>query len=132
MCCFSNDCKVAVVDYNDSKIVDLDTDDQKSVKFDYSNLHFNGEKIFCLNKDRVVIGASPDFLEFFDMDSGAHLTRDSQKQLKLSPKETMMAFPKINGDMEFLRLCIPQDPMLSSIKREAANKLKEKTEMVFH
>jgi WD40 repeat protein len=149
--CFSKDSKVAVVVVDEMirdiaidpgatsrcfeahyvKIFDLVTHDHKSVEFDFrvkigmSDLR---TKLFCLNKDRVLIAAHRRFLEFFDMDSGAHLgssmqrhlTWDSGKQLQLSPKETKMAFPKINGDMEFLRLCIPQSSELSSMKREAA------------
>jgi WD40 repeat protein len=127
VCCFSNDSKDAVVlGGKDGEIFDLDTGDHKSVRFDIRAFG----KLFCLNKDRVVITAYNRFLEFFDMDSGARLesslqrclTQDSLKQLKLSPKETTTAFPKINGDMEFLRLCIPQSPELSSIKREATFK----------
>jgi WD40 repeat protein len=127
VCRFSNDSKDAVVlGGEDGKIFNLDTGDHKSVRFDIRAF----SKLFCLNKDRVVITAYNRFLRFFDMDSGArlesslqrYLTPDSLKQLKLSPKETMMAFPKINGDMEFLRLCIPQSSELSSIKREATIK----------
>jgi WD40 repeat protein len=142
-CCFSNDSKVAVVvvavvvvvvrrcsqffERNNSRIFDLVTGDHKSVRFDFDLKFHSGTKLFCLNKDRVLV-AQQRSLEFFDMDSGEllgsslqrYLTRDSLKQLKLSPKETMMAFPKINGDMEFLRLRIPQDALLSSMKREAA------------
>jgi WD40 repeat protein len=131
LCCFSNDCKVAVFldSDDDGKIFDLDTGDQKTVEIDEY-----WKKIFCLNKDRVVIAAKYHFLEFYDMDSGArlgssfqrYLTEDSLQQLKLSPKETMMAFSKINGDMMFIRLCIPQSSVLSSIKREAANKREER------
>jgi WD40 repeat protein len=136
VCFFNNDCKVAVVsESNDFKIFDLDTGDQKTVNFDDCDCFFGWKKVFCLNKDRVVIAASYHFLEFFDMDSSVHLgssfqrylTRNSLEQLRLSPEETMMAFPKINGNMEFLRLCIPQSSVLSSIKCEAANKLEEKT-----
>jgi WD40 repeat protein len=130
LCCFSNDSKVAVVldvsGFTVGEIFDLDTGDHKGVKFD---IHA-GFRLFCLNKDRVVIAASRGFLVFFDMDSGAcldcsfqrHLTRVSPGQLKLSPNETMIACPKINGDMEFFRLCIPQSSVLSSIKREASTK----------
>jgi WD40 repeat protein len=136
-CCFSNDSKVAVVVSANlgsryGKIFDLDTGDQKSVRFDFDRYF----KLFCLNKDRIVITAHHFSLEFFDMDSGArlessfqrYLTWDSLKQLKLSPKETMIAFPKINGNMEFLRLCIPQSSELSSIKREAAIKVHDRLE----
>ena len=135
-CCFSNDSEVAVVvDISgNSKILDLVTRDDKNVVLDFEEISvaddFIRTKLFCLNKDRVLIAAQQRCLEFFYMDSGAllgssfqrYLTRDSLKQLKLSPKETIMAVPKINGDMEFLRLCIPQDPLLSSMKRKAASK----------
>ena len=130
LCCFSNDSKVAVVldvsGFTVGEIFDLDTGDHKGVKFNIRA----GFRLFCLNKDRVVIAASRGFLVFFDMDSGAcldcsfqrHLTRVSPGQLKLSPNETMIACPKVNGDMEFFRLCIPQSSVLSSIKREASTK----------
>ena len=128
LCCFSNDSKIAVVldvsGFSVGEIFDLENGDHKSVRFDIRGY----SRLFCLNKDRVVIAAFHGFLEFFDMDSGArldcsfqrHLTRASLGQLKLSPNETMIAYPKINGDMEFLRLCIPQSSVLSSTKREAA------------
>ena len=128
LCCFSNDSKVAVVldvsGFGVGEIFDLEPGDHKSVRFDIRG----DSRLFCLNKGRVVIAAFHGFLEFFDMDSGArldcsfqrHLTRASLGQLKLSPNETMIAYPKINGDMEFLRLCIPQSSVLSSTKREAA------------
>jgi WD40 repeat protein len=114
LCGFSNDSKVAVVFdslLGHTKIFDLETGGHKNVRFDIHGC----SRLFCLNKDRVVIAAFRGFLVFFDMDSGAcldcsfqrHLIRVSQGQLKLSPNETMIAFPKINGDMEFLRLCIP-------------------------
>ena len=148
-CCFSNDSKVAVLvdifahmfrTYG-GKILDLVTRDHKSVEFELGQklgMEDLRTKLFCLNKDRVLIAAHQRCLEFFDMDSGAllgssfqrYLTWDSLKQLKLSPKETMMAFPKINGDMEFLRLCIPHDPLLSSMKREAAIEWHDRLESI--
>jgi WD40 repeat protein len=137
-CCFSNDSKVAVLGAHfystckDLKIFDLVARSCKSVSFSLTGqfgLVGISMKFFCLN-DRVLIYSDRNRLTFLDMDSGArlwssfqrYLTRDSLKQLKLSPDDTMMAFPKINGDMEFLRLCIPKDPLLSSMKRVAAAK----------
>ena len=136
-CCFSNDSKVAVLGAHfystsqDLKIFDLVARSCKSVSFSLTGQFGLGTpmKFFCLN-DRVLIHSDRNNLKFLDMDSGArlwssfqrYLTRDSLKQLKLSPDETMLAFPKINGDMEFLRLCIPQGPLLSSMKRVAAAK----------
>ena len=130
-CCFSSDSKVAVVFSKEIRgrfifeIVDLDLGGHKIVSFDHSNMH---SKLFCLHKDRIVIAASRQFIQFFDMDSGAllessfqrYLMRDIVTQGKLSPDDATLAFPKINGDMEFLRLCIPQDSLLSRIKQKAA------------
>ncbi|CAB4038587.1 E3 ubiquitin- ligase DZIP3 [Paramuricea clavata] len=123
-CCFTNDSKIAVVRKANISIVDLVGDDDKRIRLEESI----NSKFFCLRKDRVVIAPCDHVIHFLDMDSGAllnssfqrYLTNDSLKQLKLSPKETTIALPKINGDMEFLRLCIPQDPLLSRMKREAA------------
>ena len=107
------------------EIVDLNLGGHKIVSFDHSNMH---SKLFCLHKDRIVIAASRQFIQFFDMDSGALLESSFQRylmgdivtQAKLSPDDATLAFPKINGDMEFLRLCIPQDSLLSRIKQKAA------------
>jgi WD40 repeat protein len=132
-CCFSNDSKIAVVVLNQTipssclkfEIVDLDTGDHKIVSYDRSNME---SKLFCLHSDRIVIAASRHFIQFFDMDSGAllessfqrYLTKDFVMQTNISPNETVLALPKINGDVEFLRLCIPQNSLLSSIKEKAA------------
>ena len=133
-CGFSNDSKVAVVVTDDNqdcrckrvKIVDLVSDCHKSVDVETSTFY----NIFCLNKIRVFINASYHFLQFFDMDSGAliesslqrNLTGDLLEQVKLSPKETVLAFPQIRNDVTFRRLCIPQSSVLSKIKHEAAIK----------
>ncbi|CAB4037542.1 E3 ubiquitin- ligase DZIP3, partial [Paramuricea clavata] len=131
-CCFSNDSKVALVYETEKgfcrcKIFDLDTGVRRCPMID----KIIERPMFCLNKDSIVISwfGSCGWLAFFDMESAEflgifcrrYLTEDLLKQLKLSPKETTIAFPKINGDMEFLRLCIPQRSafVLSRIKREA-------------
>jgi hypothetical protein len=130
-CSFNNDSKVAVVldngrNVDDSKIFDLDSGHHKNVNVNISP----DTKFFFLNKDRVIITASYQFLKFFDLDSGMlivpsfqrYLTRDLVEQVKLSPKETVLAVPQINGDIMFRRLCIPQSSLLSSAKREAVRK----------
>jgi WD40 repeat protein len=129
--CFSNDSKVVVIAYRllgrrfvHSKIIDLDTGKHKYVLFKYSGLN---SKLFCINKYRLVIAASDYYISILDMDSGAFLgcsfqryfTRNLLMKTKLSPNGTTLAFPKVNGDMEFLRLCITQNPLLSSIKQKA-------------
>ena len=75
--------------------------------------------------ERVAIAASHHHIEILDMDSGAflgscyqrYLTNDSLNQTKLSPKGTALAFPKISGEMEFIRLCIAQNPLFSDANR---------------
>ena len=102
----------------------MDSDYYHSVDFDT----VYRSKIFCLNKVRVVISASHHLLRLFDLDSGAliesslqrYLNEDLMEQVKLSPKETVLAFPQINNDVTFRRLCIPQSSLLSKIKHEAA------------
>ena len=129
-CCFTKDSKIAVVriklpDIWHFDIIDLDSVVYKNIRLEE---YPTGSKLFCLKKNRVVIVPSDHVIHFIDMDSGAllnscfqrYLTKDSLEQLKLSPKETTIALPTMNGNMEFLRLCIPQDPLLSRIKREAA------------
>ncbi|CAB4017174.1 E3 ubiquitin- ligase DZIP3 [Paramuricea clavata] len=133
--CFSSDSKVAVVasgevDYlEQSQIIDLDSGYHKRVFFNPTC--DSNYKLFCINKYRIIIIASHQCIEILDMDSGAILDSPSLQgyltwqfliQTKLSPNETTLAFPTINGDMEFLRLSIPQNPLLSSIKDKAAIK----------
>ena len=123
-CCYSNCSKVALVSERPNsfnfcaicKIIYLDTGSQESISFYPCFGYLN---LFCLNKDdRVVIATSPELIQYFDIESGArlgysyqrYLTFDSLKQTKLSPNGTVLAFPRISGKMEFLRLCIPQGP----------------------
>ena len=127
-CCFSSDSKVAVV-FTRSRvkfeIVDLNTGNHYIVPFDRS---IRSPKLFCLYDERIVIAASRQFLQFFDMETGAllessyqrYLTKDFVMQTKLSPNDATLAFPNINGGMEFLRLCIPPYTILSNIKEKAA------------
>ena len=86
--------------------------------------------LFGFAKERIIIFVLYDQLQFVDMDSGSllyssikrNLAKRSINQTKLSPKGTVIALPKWNGgDMEFVRLCIPQGSELARIKREAVN-----------
>lgn len=137
--CFSSDSKVAVAAFalpdilQGSQIIDLVSGYHKGVLFNPRDSNF---KLFCINKYRVVIAASQHCINILDMDSGAtlessfqgYLTEELVMQTKLSPNETILAFPTIDGDVEFYRLSIAQDPLLSSIKAKAAiewNKLRK-------
>ena len=65
-----------------------------------------------MNNDRVVIAVSRECIPFLDMESGAvlgqsfqpYLDGDLLKQTKLSPNETVIAYPRVNCDMKSLRL----------------------------
>ena len=94
----------------DWRILDLNTGVHRDVESSVVNLPIS--KLFYLNNDRVVIVVSHKCITFLDMESGAVLGQSSQpyldedflKQTKLSPNETVIAYPKVNGDMKFLRL----------------------------
>ena len=107
------------------EIIDLNTGNHKNILFDYSDLN---SKLFCINDDKVVVAVAHQYITILDMNTGASLSCTFQRylarnfliQTKLSPNGTVLAFPKVNGDMEFLRLSILQDPLLPSIKDKAA------------
>ena len=126
--CFSNDSKVLVIAYRllgvplvHSRMINLDTGEHKDTSFRYSELN---SKLFCINKDGVIVAVSRHYITILDMDSGAflgysfqrHFTEDLSLETKLSPNGTTLALPKEDGDMEFLRLSILQNPLLLPIK----------------
>ena len=94
-------------------------------------------KHFYIYKDKVAIAVSTGIIRFIDMDSNAILESSIQRymawkflvQIKFSPNENVLAYPKVNGDMEFLRLCIPENPLLADIKHEATVRLEEKRQV---
>ena len=115
-CCFTNDSEVVFLACErlfpkpiDWRILDLNTGVHTDVYFPFK---VPISKLFYLNNDRVVIVVSRECITFLDMESGAVLGQSSQpyldgdflKQTKLSPNETVIAYPRLNGDMKFLRL----------------------------
>ena len=136
-CYFRNDSKMAVVvdseDYNlRCCIMDLMTGNcmMKSFYDSWRKSYVPRSQLFCI-KSKILVVASLWALRFYDMDSGAllassflrFLTPEVLTQTKVSPKEDMIAFPKRNGDMMFVRLSIPPEPLLSNVKRDAAIRL---------
>ena len=119
MSCFSNNSNTVIILGKEStlqllrnfEIIDVNTGCHRTLWFNFSFCAVN-YKLFCLNNDRVVIVVGDHCIAFFDMDSGVNLgcsfqrffTRDLLNQTKISPNGTVLAFPKRNGDMEFLRL----------------------------
>ena len=116
-CCFTNDSEVVfmasegrIPEPIDWRILDLNTGVHRDLYSPFRQSRIS--KLFYLNNDRVVIVVSYACLTFFDMESGAVLGQSSQpyldgdllKQTKLSPNETVIAYPRVNGDMKFLRL----------------------------
>lgn len=115
-------------------IYDLNTCNLQHVKC-ISLVKVQNSKLFCLDNERIVIAMNRLCVWFLDMDSGAPFatsfqrcrTRDLLMQTKPSPNGRVLACPKINGDMGFLRLSIPPNPLLSSIKDTAAIEWNELT-----
>ena len=114
-CCFTNDSQVVIAGNRMFPrrriwlILDLNTGVHTDL---YLRFVLPISKLFYLNNDRVVIAVSRECITFLDMESGAVLGQSSQpyldgdflKQTKLSPNETVIAYPRVNGDMKFLRL----------------------------
>ncbi|XP_028402128.1 uncharacterized protein LOC114525120 [Dendronephthya gigantea] len=123
---FSYDSKVAVVMERDKReIIDLNTGDSRNIASKFKSSYDFSES-FCIHKSRIILTISRHLITFLDMDSGAILNTSYQRYLetfmprqriKLSPKEDVLAFPDYKGDMVFLRLSIPQNPLLDDIKR---------------
>jgi hypothetical protein len=104
-------------------IIDLDTGNYKRIRVD---LFLCYEKLFCFS--RVVISATESEILIFDMDTGGliersfvrYVTDKFLKQMKLSPNKTTLAIPLMNGDVEFIRLSIAQNPLLPTLSRVKA------------
>ena len=129
-CCFSNDSKFAVVfstvlisDAPTFFVIDVDTgitaiDDIEHKKPSVSCHEVT--KMFCT--DPVIIRLTPDVIEIFDLKTWKrlefsfqrYLSRDFVIHSKLSPKGTILAVPRLTGDMEFLQLHIPKQSSISN------------------
>ena len=133
--CFSDDSTAVVFAYRlrgnsrmQCEIIDLITGNHRNVVFDYVDLN---SKLFCVNNDKVVIAVTHQYVTFLDMDSGTLLGCSFQRyfasnlltQTKLSPNGSLLAFPKISGNVKFLPLRIPRSSLLSEIKKEAARNM---------
>ena len=110
--CFTNDSKIVIASEQrsperiDWRILDLNTGAHRDL---YSPFEIPISKLFYLNNDRVIIAVICEFITFLDMESGAVLEQSFQPylggdSLELSPNETVIAYPRANGDMKFLRL----------------------------
>ncbi|XP_028412184.1 uncharacterized protein LOC114535004 [Dendronephthya gigantea] len=130
---FSNDSKVAIVmqkNFLERQIIDLDTGDFQNMTPALHPIIYL--RSFCIHKSRIVLTVSDHLITFHDMDFSAILNTSYQPYLKiftpsqtiqLSPKEDVLAFPDNKGDMVFLRLSIPPNPLLHDIKQLAVAEL---------
>ena len=143
--CFSSDAKAVVFAYKlfghsrmHCEIIDLITGNHKNVVLDYVDLN---SKLFCINNVRVVVAVAHQHITFLDMDSGRLLGCSFQRyygsnlftQTKFTPSGSVLAFPKITGNIKFLPLFIPPNPLLSEIKEKActASKFGEMEDMLW-
>ena len=116
-CWFTNDSEIFVRSdpilpgFRVCRIFDLNTGVRRDV---HPPGQFAISKLFYLNNDRIYIAVCREFITFLDMDLDIesvavlsfqpYLHGDLLKQTKLSPNETVIAYPRVNGDMKFLRL----------------------------
>ena len=122
-CCFSNDSKFALVCFVKFQqrrfvIINVDTGNQittDEIDGSESTAVPDGiTKVFCT--DTVVIILTPNVVEIFNLENWKRLELSFQRYLtkdfviysKLSTKGTVLAVPRLTGDMEFLHLCIPK------------------------
>ena len=129
-CCFSNDGKFALVSSSMWNrrglfVIDLDSGcatwkeifDRRKKRYLY---RYEEAKIFC--SDTVVFSLTPNLIEILclkswerlDLSFQRHLTKNSLLKSKLSPKGTVLAVPRLSGDMEFLQICVPKLSSVSS------------------
>ena len=127
-CCFSSDSKFAIVSLVSKYlkkcflIIDVDSGKPTTLDIDGSWVHnyFFGEiKMFCT--DTFMIFLASNLIAIVDFKKGKRLdlshqpyiTRDVRFHSKLSPKGTVLAVPRITGDMEFFELRIPKQSLAS-------------------
>ena len=121
-CCFSNDSKFAFVSSStmlDRSFVVIDVDTGSTTSDEIQDSPTSAStcevtKIFCTGT--VVIRLTPNLIEIFDLRTWKRLEFSFQRYLsrcfvnhsKLSPKGTILAVPRLTGDVEFFKLCIPK------------------------
>ena len=127
-CCFSCDSKFAIVsfvakDELDTYFLVIDVDSGNSTTFNIEGGKFSecrdAIKMFCT--DTVILYLAPYLIAIFDVKTGKHLGFSLQRYLtgnsmihsKLSPKGTVLAVPRLTGDMEFFELHIPKQSSIS-------------------
>ncbi len=127
-CCFSNDSKFALVSFvmllhRSVVVIDVDTGIKTTDEIDGSESQASPQgiiKIFCT--DTVAILLTPNMIEIFNLENWKrlelsfqrYLTKDFLIHSKLSPKGTVLAVPRLTGDMEFLQLRIPMRSSVSN------------------
>ena len=127
-CCFSSDSKFAIVCLVPKKlrkcflIIDVDSGKPTTLNIDGSWVHeyYLGEiDMFCTDTFMIFLSSNLiDIVDFkkgkrLELSSQPYITRDVRFHSKLSPKGTVLAVPRITGDMEFFELHIPKQSLAS-------------------
>ena len=122
-CCFTNDCKFAVVlstaFKSHSTVFVIDVDTRFTARCNIENKRpsvstLEQKKVLCT--DTVMIRLTPNVIEIFDLKTWKRLDVSFQRYLckdfvvhsKLSPEGTVLAVPRLTGDMEFFQLHIAE------------------------
>ncbi len=133
-CCFSNDSQFALASSEISRkrrffVIDVNTGIEATHEIQENPIpaSFQGvEKIFSI--DTIAILLTPNLIQIFDLVNWKRLESSFQRYVtddilmhsKLSPKGTVLAVPRLTGDMEFFHLRIPMHSSVSNGQENCA------------
>ena len=127
-CCFNSDSKFAIVSFvsvkNSPYFLVIDVVSGKSTTFNIDHQKVHGDrglvlKMFCT--DTIMLYLANNLIEIFDLNKRTRLELSVQRYLtgdfvihsKLSPQGTVLAVPRLTGDMVFFELRIPKQSSVS-------------------
>ena len=127
-CFFSSDSKLAIAHFlsvlpKNSYFLIIDVDSGKSTRLSIDDIKFHPLsvvlKTFCTGT--VMLHLEYFRIQIFDLKKGKRLESSFQRYLtedllihsKLSPKGTVLAVPRLTGDMVFFELLIPKQSSVS-------------------
>ena len=130
-CCFSIDSKFAFVSFAATHwersfvVIDVDTgvrhvNEIYRMVLERTEIKFAIAKVFCTSTVAIIL--TPNVIQFFnlkdwerlEMSFQRYLTTDFLTHSRFSPKGTVLAIPRLTGDMVFLDLCIPMHSSVSN------------------
>ncbi len=106
-------------------VIDVDTGVRhvnkiQRMMLERTEIKFAIAKVFCTSTVAIIL--TPNVIQFFnlkdwerlEMSFQRYLTTDFLTHSRFSPKRTVLAIPRLTGDMVFLDLCIPMHSSVSN------------------